>query len=389
MLRDYLANRVVYSCAATCLVAGLLMGQYSAAFAQEAIENKALELYGTDAELSKYWTPERLRNAKPMPLPAQSQNSEINRDRDEEETKPSATQTPASGEGKPPSEAIRSEKGQKLFAPDKSSAIDSSTQPVPQDVGNGGAYFTSSQLVPLSADAFYPYSTVGKFFFTKPGVGDFVCSASVLRPRVILTAGHCIHSGNGSVQGYYQNFLFVPSYNNGFAPYGVWNWAYANTTSSWYFGGGSFPNAADFAMLQAADNPAFGTLTLGSITGYLGYQTLSLLPNHAISLGYPGTFDSGLLMHQVTSGSYRTNVPNSVEYGSDMTGGSSGGPWIQNFGFSSSGQFGGLNAGRNRVIGVTSYGYVDPTILLQGSSVPDSQFLDLLNNVCLNRPGNC
>jgi V8-like Glu-specific endopeptidase len=46
----------------------------------------------------------------------------------------------------------------------------------------------------------YPYSTVGKVFFNQGG-GSYVCSASIVKPTVIWTAGHCVHAGNNSSSG--------------------------------------------------------------------------------------------------------------------------------------------------------------------------------------------
>ena len=106
-------------------------------------------------------------------------------------------------------------------------------------------------------------------------------------------------------------------------------------------------------------------------------------------LGYPFGFDSAELMHRVDAGAFRNTVPNNVEYGSDMTGGSSGGPWIQNFGEPSIGQTGGINPGLNRVVGVTSYGFVSPNPKVQGASVPDQRWVDLFNMVCAHHAGNC
>ena len=94
-------------------------------------------------------------------------------------------------------------------------------------------------------------------------------------------------------------------------------------------------------------------------------------------------------MHQLSAGSFRDTSPNNVEYGSDARGGSSGGPWIQNFGTPSTGQSGGVNEGVNRVVAVTSYGYnsVDPKV--QGASIPDSRWVQLWNLVCAHSTGNC
>jgi V8-like Glu-specific endopeptidase len=234
-------------------------------------------------------------------------------------------------------------------------------------------------------DRSYPYSTVGKLFFTI-GSSNYVCSASVIRPRVLLTAGHCVHSGNGQTSGWYSNWLFVPSLRDGVAPFGRWNWAYVVVTGSWYYGGGGVPNDADYAMFELRDNAG---LKIGSRVGYLGWQTVSLYPNHAHLLGYPCNLDGCARMHQVAAGAYTTTYPNCAEYGSDMSGGSSGGPWVQNLGEYAAGQTGGYNSGLNQVVGVTSYGYVDGSVRRQGASIPDDRFVTVLNMICAHRAGNC
>ena len=106
-------------------------------------------------------------------------------------------------------------------------------------------------------------------------------------------------------------------------------------------------------------------------------------------LGYPCNLDSCEQMHEVTAGDFQDVAPNDVEYGSDMGGGSSGGPWIQNFGTASSGQTGGFRTDRNAVVGITSYGYVSTDPKLQGSSIPDNRWVNLWNSVCGQRAGNC
>ncbi|STX28661.1 V8-like Glu-specific endopeptidase [Legionella beliardensis] len=338
--------------------------------------------------LLNYWTPERMKNAKEMPLPVADYKSV-------QELPINAWQIPmdgaASGDGAPPEgEDIKPDVRQ-LYTP--ASLLDDTTEEnrvASFDRGTLGFNFSSSRLIPLSADLTYPYRAVGKLFFTKPGQGDFVCSASVIRHRVIVTAGHCMHSGSGGAAGYHTNWIFIPAFRDGTAPYQVWTWAYALVSASWATGGGSVPNAADYGMLEMQDNIVNGSAKrIGNVTGYLGYQTQALNPNHAHLLGYPCNFDSCLKMHQVTAQSARNVAPNNVEYGSDMRGGSSGGPWVQNFGAYSVGQSGGLNAGINRIIGITSYGYISTDPKAQGSSIPDSRFTSILNSVCAHRAGNC
>ena len=147
------------------------------------------------------------------------------------------------------------------------------------------------------------------------------------------------------------------------------------------------PNAADYAMFEMQDAP--GGVRIGDVTGSLGFQTASLIPNHVTMLGYPGNLDQGQQMHQVTAGSFAARSPNNAEYGSDAGAGPSGGPLVQDFGKKAAGQSGGLNVGVNRVVGVVSYGYVSSSVKAQGASEPDARWTDLFNAVCALRAGNC
>ena len=264
--------------------------------------------------------------------------------------------------------------------------------PVPEAAGAFKAHYSSSQLVPLDARKHYPYRTVGKLFFQAKVNGqwrDSWCSASVIKPRLILTAGHCVH--NGTSAGWHRRWLFVPAEQNGNAPFQAWNWRYVITTPQWIGGGGAVPNAADFAIIELEDR-RFGSQVrrIGTVTGWLGYKLNVLNPNHTKKLGYPGNLDAGKIMHQVDSESHRAVAPNNVEYGSNMRGGSSGGPYVQNFGRPAAGQGGEpINPEMNRVVGVTSYGYISTEPRVQGSSILNNSFVNILNSACAHRAGNC
>ena len=234
--------------------------------------------------------------------------------------------------------------------------------------------------MPVSADLSYPYRTVGVLFFTIPGKGDFYCSASVIRKRIIATAGQCVHSGTAN-PGFFDNFEFVPAYRDGVAPYGTWEWEFVIAPSTWTGGGGKLPNAADYALIELGDEFIDGaTRKIGDVVGFLGYQTARLRPNHATLLAYPSNFDSGNKMHQVTAKDFKAASQNNVEYGSDMRGGSAGGPLIQDFGD---------NAALARWIGAISYYNNSAAVKVQGASIPDSRFTSLVTNACNHRAGNC
>lgn len=152
-----------------------------------------------------------------------------------------------------------------------------------------------------------------------------------------------------------------------------------NTT--WTTGGGRLPNAVDYGMIEMQDETISGVLRkIGDVVGWLGYQTSKLRPNHAHLLGYASNFDGGEKMHQVTAQSFRAAASNNVEYGSDMRGGSAGGPLIQDFGD---------NAALARVIGVLSYFNNSAKLKVEGASIPDNRFTSLLSMVCAHRSGNC
>ena len=90
----------------------------------------------------------------------------------------------------------------------------------PQEAGNFGSYpYPFSRFFPWGGlyngnYAFYPifpYRTVGKLFF-QYGNTSYVCSASVIRPHLLLTARHCILD---PAQGWARNVVFYPGYFNG------------------------------------------------------------------------------------------------------------------------------------------------------------------------------
>ncbi|WP_419421325.1 trypsin-like serine peptidase (plasmid) [Legionella sp. D16C41] len=359
------------------LTTGVLLAISTVSIESYAEEFLAKEI-NEPSSLINYWTPERMKNAKEMPLPL------VNKKNIQEAPmiEPSADKV-ESADGAPPLDGNIAPQAQQLYMPDilsKTSNLESKVANF--DRGTFNYNYTSSRLVPLTADLTYPYRAVGKLFFTIPGQGDYVCSASVLSQRIIVTAGHCLHKGSGGNAGFFTNWRFVPAFRDGAAPFQTWSSSYVMVTNTWATGNGTVPNAADYGMIELRDNTINGSPSkIGSVTGYLGYQTQSLFPNHAHLLGYPCNFDSCQKMHQVTAQSARSVAPNNAEYGSDMTGGSSGGPWIQNFGAFAIGQTGGLNSGPNRIIGVTSYGYVSQDPKAQGSSIFDSRFTTLLNNI--------
>ena len=331
------------------------------------------------AETRAYWTPERLANAQPM-LPKVNQNAVT------PEAARQASGTPVSLPGKRPTVSLSPDAATRLYDPAQARIQPEAGDIESQAVGSFGAHFTSARVNAPALETIYPNRTVGKLFFTGNTGGNFVCSASVLRLRIVVTAGHCVHRGSGGTGGFHRNFLFVPAFRDGAAPLGTFTVRVVGTTSQWATGGGGVPNAADFGMFEMNDRAG---VKIGSTTGFLGFRTLSLIPNHTTKLGYPCNIDACQKMQQVTSQSKSATSPNNVEYGSNARGGSSGGPWVMNYGIQGTG---GLTTSLNALVSVTSYGYVSTAPQVQGGSIPDSRaggFIPLLNLMCAARAGNC
>ncbi|MDC8758689.1 trypsin-like serine peptidase [Janthinobacterium fluminis] len=363
----------------------------STAYAQHGPVSKVNAEVATNGS-APYWTAERLKAAKPLPLPQARAGAHV-------PDPAAALAQPASqagADGQPPS-LQGAPAPQQLFFPSPEQKILPDSEGVsPSAAGTFGAHYTSTRVFPLfsganagfSADRAYPYTTVGKLFFSISGV-PYVCSASVIQRRIVATAGHCVHSGTAA--GFHSNFMFAPAYRDGVAPLKTWNWRLVTTTATWAGGGGGVPNAADYAMIEFVDQaltPGGPVYKLGNLTGWLGWQTVSLALNHTSKLGYPCNLDSCQKMQNVASNNFRTTFPNNVEYGSDARGGSSGGPWVQNFETVPVGGATGLNTGVNRVVGVTSYGYISTDPKVQGASILDSRWVQLWNLVC-SIAGNC
>jgi V8-like Glu-specific endopeptidase len=262
----------------------------------------------------------------------------------------------------------------------------------PDAFGTGGIHFTSSRTYPRNQDWTYPSSTVGKLFIRTASGATGWCSASVLRPGVVVTAGHCVHNGNCAASGWYTGFTFVPGYSRvgttETRPLLTWdNWAEARTTSTWACGGGGVPNAGDWALIVFRPNSS--GYRVGNYTGYLGYQYPSMIGRHMTVLGYPGNHDSGNLMHRVDSMATNAGTNNGA-FGSDMSGGSSGSPvvlnWRQDYlGLSPYTQ----DNGALRVTSVVSWGYGSPYPQVQGGAQFDANFGALLSASCSANPGAC
>jgi len=234
----------------------------------------------------------------------------------------------------------------------------------------------------------YPWRAAGKLYFNI-GTNNYVCSASLIAPGLLITAAHCVFEfGANSAAGYHTNFAFVPAQNTRGAtpPYGVWtaiteilSTSYINGTDSCVQTGVVCSN--DVAVIIMSPN-SLGQLP-GNVVGWYGYAWAgySYAPSFGgtslasiTQLGYPVALDYGTMMERNDGiGSYwspGSGVQQTI-LGSAMTGGSSGGPWLVNFGARpvvTGNATLGSAAVSDVVVGVTSWGYTTNGYNTQGSS---------------------
>src|SRR5215813_1014156 len=269
----------------------------------------------------------------------------------------------------------------------------------PEEFGTSAQPFTTSQ-VNASANLtvnYYPYRAAGKLFF-KIGANSFLCSASLIKPGIVVTAAHCV--ANYGQKQFYSSWTFVPAYNNGSAPYGTWT-AKSATVSTAYYNGTD--NCAQYGVI-CPDDVAVITLNpqssryAGHYAGWYGYGWNGYGFNGSSQalisqLGYPVALDGGLLMERNDSqGFVSTSLSQNTIIGSLMTGGSSGGPWLVNLGNppSLSGISFGSAASHNVVVGVTSWGYTNTAIKQQGASpFTSTNIVSLVNTACTAAPAAC
>lgn len=269
----------------------------------------------------------------------------------------------------------------------------------PQEFGTSGQPFTTNRVNALGDNTqfFYPLRATGKLFFNI-GSATYVCSASLIKRGVVVTAAHCV--ANFGQRQFYTNWKFVPSYNNGSAPYGVWSAASATVMTSYYTG--TDPCAVSGVVCQndvaVITLQSQGGTYAGNSTGWYGYGWNGYGFNGSAQalidqLGYPVALDGGLLMQRNDSQGYTsTAFQNNTIIGSLMTGGSSGGPWHVNLGIAPtlSGTSFGNAAARNTVVGVTSWGYVNTAVKQQGASpFTSGNIVPLVNAVCTSTPAAC
>jgi V8-like Glu-specific endopeptidase len=270
----------------------------------------------------------------------------------------------------------------------------------PDEYGTGHQPFSTARadLLTLATNTQYPYRASGKLYFQKPDNTTFVCSASMIKRGLVVTAAHCVADYGQST--YYHNFRFYPGYRSGAAPFGnqtvyqVWiKTAYYNGTDNCAQFGVVCPDDVAVLILNTQSGAYVGTQTGWYGYGYNGFGFTNGV-THITQIGYPECLDNGTLMERNDSQGFvsGSNSSNTI-IGSLMCGGSSGGPWLNNFGIrpTLTGTGNGTAFNPNTVVGVTSWGYESNQAIKQQGASPfrSTNIVLLVTSACNSTPAAC
>ncbi|MEU0372477.1 peptidase [Streptomyces sp. NPDC006283] len=167
--------------------------------------------------------------------------------------------------------------------------------------------------------------TSGRVFFTFQGRTASCSGNSVTSQNgsTVITAGHCV-----KYQGsWHTNWVFVPGYDNGQAPYGQWSATKILATDQW-----AASEDINYDVGAAVVAPLNGR-TLAETVGAQGLKFNGGYNKPMYAFGFPAAapYDGSKLIHCSGNSSKDFLFSKDHSLGCNMTGGSSGGPWFESF----------------------------------------------------------
>ena len=197
--------------------------------------------------------------------------------------------------------------------------------------GGGGASWTGNGAIEQRS---------GRILFSTEA-GDWICSGSVVNSTsgaaaTVLTAGHCVYDGS---EGWSFNFMYIPDFDDaptytcGQTVHGCWTATRLGVHENFHPSGFG-PDAAlrvDYGFALVGPGGKSGTADLDTVTGGYGLNTGTVAHNVVKwAFGYPaaGRYKGKDLTYCTGTTSDDPYLSGTWGLVCNMTGGSSGGPWI-------------------------------------------------------------
>ncbi|MFG1974197.1 trypsin-like serine peptidase [Nonomuraea fuscirosea] len=242
-----------------------------------------------------YWTPERMRAARPLTAPAGAAKAATGRATTLAAGDPVEI-APAPGPG-----------------PKRAKGLPLAPMAAAQQTWKSGGLIAK---------------TAGKVFGTGGNGKDFVASGTVVNSTdgdVIVTVAHAMIDGDGR---WSTNLVFVPAYKDGAAPYGKFT---ARTMYIWsgYYKDNAHQPPLDFGMLVV--NKVKSKTPVQTVGGQGLRFNVTTEGTSNFLFGYPSNGNGGKTLQYCSGESVDPSYGMKYAMLCDMGGGSSGGPWFQEF----------------------------------------------------------
>ena len=222
----------------------------------------------------------------------------------------------ASGETTPERTRIRTPRGKSspeaVGAAAQDDAVPGERLP---DIGiDGKVIWGADDRVRITPTTSYPWRAQTKLFSRFPNGLTYGCSGTLINPKYVLTAGHCVFD---STKGGWANRIeVVPGYDNGYRPYGSAYATWLRSVTAWT---SSADPSYDYALITL-------DRAIGNTVGWFGYGSFSdstIYSGAANVSGYPGD-KCGAACQYYDSDPFSSLTSNTVHYLTDTYAGQSG-----------------------------------------------------------------